>query len=1035
MRLRPSLKNSSTCRRRCLAHVSLRLSLLVEISLLAWFSASAQVPSKSLSHYLREEWGSERGFPGGPINVIAQTPDGYLWMGTQKGLVRFDGREFHLFSQLNSNGNLIGPVLGLITDSEGNLWVRLQGPGLLRYRDGKFEDFTYNFEIPEVAVTQMCRSADGQAVFATIMNGTLAFNQAKLTAIAPPPHLPNFVVMSITPGPHGQYFLGTRDRGLFRIREGRVSAVEDVPRDWQVNALLSDGAEPLWIGTDKGLFSWKGGKIAHVGLNSALRDRQILSMIRDSEGSVWVGTDRGLYRLDPADNFLPNKENFSDGGPVSTIFEDRENNIWAATPRGLERFRNTVFTTFSASDGPPGATNGPVYVDTEGRTWFAPAKGGLYWLKDNKTGHITAAGLDDDIVYSIAGGSDDLWVARQHGGLTHLRNSHGKWDALTYTTKQGLPQDSIFTVRVTRDGAVWAGTVNAGLTKFSGGRFTTFTVEDGLASNTIQGILEATDGTMWFATPRGLNEFSNGRWLSFSTKNGLPSDDVNCLFEDSAGVLWVGTASGLAALRSRRIAILPHTPEPLSEPIYGLREDRDGFLWISTANHVLRVNKTRLFEPEFNENEIRQFDVTDGLRNADGVKRDETVSVGAAGQIWLSLSRGLATANVNRLRIATPPTILHFENVSADGKPLALQHQLTASHPQKVTIDFAGLSLSVPDRVRFKYKLDGFDHDWNGPVSSHQAIYTNLNPGSYLFRVSASNSDGIWNSRELSISFTVEPVFWRTWWFALVCLTVLLSLSWTYHRLHLRQLQRQLSIGFEARVSERLRIARELHDTLLQSFQGLLLRFQAVSNEVPDGKTKQKLDGAIDLAQQAITEGRDAVQGLRSTTVVTNDLAESLRCLGQGLAGDESNGSPRFDVAVEGGAQDLNPILRDEVYRIGGEALRNAFHHSQAKHIEVEIHYGVSQLRVRIRDDGKGIASDVVQDKERPGHWGLHGMRERAKIIGGNLEVWSSVQSGTEVELTIPARSAYAASPLRHSWFSRKSARSSSGSEASRSYE
>lgn len=1029
------MKNSSTYRRRCLAPVSLRLSLLVQMSLVAWLNASAQVPSKSLSHYLREDWGSERGFPGGPINVIAQTPDGYLWMGTQKGLVRFDGREFHLISQSNSNGNLLGSVLGLITDSEGNLWVRLQGPGLLRYRDGKFEDFTYNFEIPEVAVTQMCRSADGQAVFATIMNGTLVFNQAKLEAIAPPPHLPNFVVMSIAPGPYGQYFLGTRDRGLFRIREGRVSAVEGLPRDWQVNAVLSVGADRLWIGTDKGLFSWSGGKLAHVGRNSSLRDRQILSMIQDSEGSVWVGTDRGLYRLDATDNFSPKTENFSDGGPVSSIFEDRENNIWAATSRGLERLRNTVFTTFSVSDGPLGESNGPVYADTDGRTWFAPAKGGLYWLKDNQIGRIAAAGLDDDVVYSIAGGSGDLWVARQRGGLTHLRNSDGRWDAVTYTKKQGLPQDSIFTVRVARDGAVWAGTVNGGLTKISGGQFTTFTVQNGLVSNTIAGILESTDGTMWFATPRGLSEYSNGRWLSFSTKDGLPSDDVNCLFEDSAGVLWVGTANGLAALRAGRFAVPPHTPEPLSEAIYGLREDRDGFLWISTSNHVLRVNKGRLFDPEFNENEIREFDVTSGLRNADGVKRDETVSVGAAGQIWFSLSRGLATANANRLRMASPPTILHFENLSADGKLLALRNHVRVPHPQRVTVNFAGLSLSVPDRVRFKYKLDGFDHDWSGPVSSGQASYTNLNSGSYLFRVSASNSDGTWNSPELSISFTVEPVFWRTWWFGLACLSVLLALSWTYHRLHLRQLQRRLSIGFEARVSERLRIARDLHDTLLQSFHGVLLRFQAVSNDVSEGQTKQKLDSAIDLAQQAITEGRDAVEGLRATTVVTNDLAESLRVLGQGLAADESNSPPRFEVAVEGGARDLHPILRDEVYRIGGEALRNAFHHAQAKHIEVEIHYGASRLRLRIRDDGKGIAPDIVQDNERPGHWGLHGMRERAKLIGGNLEVWSSVESGTEVELTIPARSAYAASPRRHWWFSRKAAGSSSGSEASQSYE
>lgn len=1023
MRLRPSLKNSSTCLNWRFSFVLLPFSVLGVACFFASSTALAQGSSKPLSHYLREDWGSEQGFPGGPINVIGQTSDGYLWLGTQKGLVRFDGREFHLFSQSNSSGSPIGPVLGLVPDSEGSLWVRLQGPGLLRYRDGRFEDFTNSFTIPEVAVTQMCRSADGRAVLATIMNGTVIFDKGKFTAIVPPPRLPDFLVISMTLGPQGQYFLGTRDSGLFRIRDGLLSAVEDIPRDWQVNALFSDAADRLWIGTDKGLFSWNGRQLAHAGLNSSLRDRQILSLSRDDKGSVWVGTDRGIYRLDSGDDFLPKEANFVGGGPVPAIFEDRERNIWTATSRGLERLRNTIFTTFSASDGLLAQSNGPVYADTDGRTWFAPTEGGLYWSKDGTIGRITAEGLDRDVVYSLAGGNGDLWVARQRGGLTHLRNSQGKWDAVTYTKKDGLPQDSVFTVRVTRDGTVWAGTVNAGVTRISRGRFTTFTAENGLVSNTIAGILEATDGTIWFATPRGLSGYSNDHWLSFSSKDGLPSDDLNCLFEDSAGVIWVGTVNGLAALRSGKILIPAHPSELLREPIFGLREDHNGFLWISTSNHVLRVNRARLLDPEFNENEIREFDLADGLRNADGLKRDEAVAVDAAGQIWFSLSRGLAIADANRLRTASPPAILHLERLSADGKPLALPNPAPAPHPQRVTIDFSGLSLSVPDRVLFKYKLDGFDPDWNGPSNTHQAIYTNLNPGPYLFRVIASNSDGIWNSQELSVSFVIEPVFWRTWWFAAVAVFVFILAILGLVRLRMLSLTHQLNVRFDERLSERTRIARELHDTLLQSFQALLLRFQTASNLLPTRpeEAKQKLEKAIDLAAQAVTEGRSAVQGLRSSTTVTNDLALAVSALAKELAGNQtSQNPPVFRVDVEGEPRDLHPILRDEVYRIAGEGLRNAFRHAQANRIEVEIHYDASELRLRIRDNGKGIDPQVLEHDGRAGHWGLHGMRERAKIIGGNLEVWSMVQSGTEVELTIPGRTAYATATHRRSWFSTK---------------
>lgn len=1008
------MRNLPTYHNKCCALFSLSLSVLVVV-FSASFSANAQVPPKSLSHYLRDEWGNERGFSSGAINVIAQTSDGYLWLGTQKGLVQFDGRDFHLFSQSDSGGRAFGPVLGLLSDSNGNLWVRLAGPRLLRYRDGKFEDLTNSFSIPEVAVTQMCRSADGRAVFATIMNGTLVYDHGNFTAVAPPPPPSDFIVIAMAPDPKGQYFLGTRDRGLFRIRDGQVSAVEDTPQEWKINALLSAEPDQLWIGTDKGLFSWSARKLTHVGLNSPLRDRQILSLSRDAQRSVWVGTDRGMYRLDPADNFVLKEENFADGGPVSAIFEDRESNIWAATSQGLRRFRNTVFTTFPASDGPLAESSGPVYVDADGRTWSAPAKGGLYWFRDGKIGRITAAGLDRDVVYSLAGGNGDLWVARQLGGLTHLRNSQGEWEATTYTKKDGLPQDSIFTVRVARDGTVWAGSLNAGLAQISHGRFTTFTTQNGLPSNSIASILEATDGTMFFATPRGLSSYSNGRWLSFSSRNGLPSDDLNCLFQDSAGVLWIGTANGLAALRSGKIIVPAHAPGILREPIFGLREDHDGFLWISTSNHVLRVNRTRLLDPAFNDSDLRTFDLADGLRNADGMKRDEAVALDAAGQIWFSLSGGLALADAYRLRTASPPTILRVDKLSADGTPLPLQNSLRAPHPQRVTIDYSGVSLAVPDRVTFKYKLDGFDRDWNGPLSTHQAVYTNLSPGSYSFRLMASNSDGIWNGQQLTLSFVVEPVFWRTWWFAaLAVLTAILAILLIV-RLRLLSLTRQLNLLFEERLSERTRIARELHDTLLQSFQGLVLRFQTASNLLParPEEAKQKLDSAIELAAQAVTEGRNAVQGLRSSKGDITDLAVAVTTLGKELATNQANQNPAlFGVAVEGQARDLHPILRDEVYRIAGEAMRNAFRHAQAKRIEVEIHYDASHLRLRIRDNGKGMESDVAEGDGRAGHFGLPGMRERAQEIGGKLEVWSSAQSGTEVELTVPASAAYAAAKL-----------------------
>jgi signal transduction histidine kinase len=344
--------------------------------------------------------------------------------------------------------------------------------------------------------------------------------------------------------------------------------------------------------------------------------------------------------------------------------------------------------------------------------------------------------------------------------------------------------------------------------------------------------------------------------------------------------------------------------------------------------------------------------------------------------------------------------------------------------PRRIIFTFTGLSLATPERVRFRYFLENFDRTWSEPVATREAAYTNLGAGSYRFRVLASNGDGLWNGSDTSLQFEIEPLFWQTTWFRIACVALILFLIWFVHRYRLYLLTHQFNVRLEERVNERTRIARDLHDTLLQSFHGLLLRFQTASELFPNrpAEAKQTLDSAIDQAAQAITEGRDAVQGLRASTVVTNDIALAINTLGEELATGEANPNAAvFDVGVEGTPRALHPILRDEIYRIVGEALRNAFRHAEAGRIEVEIRYDERQFRLRVRDDGKGIDSELLNDNERPGHYGLKGMRERAKLLGGKLTVWSEVNTGTEVELSIPAANAYAsADRRRRSWFAEK---------------
>jgi signal transduction histidine kinase len=341
-----------------------------------------------------------------------------------------------------------------------------------------------------------------------------------------------------------------------------------------------------------------------------------------------------------------------------------------------------------------------------------------------------------------------------------------------------------------------------------------------------------------------------------------------------------------------------------------------------------------------------------------------------------------------------------------------------------LTVDYTALSLAVPEKVHFRFKLEGQDTDWREVVNDRQVQYSNLAPKNYRFRVTACNNSGVWNEEGTFLDFSIAPAYYQTNWFRALCVAAFLALLWAVYQLRLRQVAQEYNLRLDERVSERTRIAREIHDTLLQSFQGLLMRFQAVSNELEEGEPKQELDEAIDRAAQAITEGRDAVQGLRSSVVESNDLAAAIETLGKELDAAESQ-PPEFTLQVEGAARDLHPILRDEVYRVAGEALRNAFRHADAHQIEVEIRYDERQFRLRVRDDGKGIDPRLLAEEGRERHFGLRGMGERAKRAGGKLTVWSSdrradgkLDSGTEVELRIPAAHAYAGyRPSRRRWW------------------
>ena len=492
------------------------------------------------------------------------------------------------------------------------------------------------------------------------------------------------------------------------------------------------------------------------------------------------------------------------------------------------------------------------------------------------------------------------------------------------------------------------------------------------------------DGSLWVATEgSGLGWIKDGHVAMLTARNGLPCDTIHWTMEDDDHAMWLYTACGLVRIASTELAA-----------------------WIADPKHRI---------------ETSVWDAADGvrLRSTSPSGYSPRVTKSSDGKLWFVTGSGLNVVDPRHLAVNKLAPAVHIEQVTAGHK--VRWQNLSGVTATKLSlpaltgdleIDYTALSFVAPEKIRFKYRLEGMDPEWQDAGNRRQAFYTNLPPGGYRFRVIACNDSGVWNEAGDTLEFSVAPAYYQTAWFGALCVASLLLLLWGLYRYRLHQVARQFNLRMEERVHERTRIARELHDTLLQSFQGLMLGFQIVENKMPPGEAKDMLEKALERADQAIAEGRDAVHDLRSSTTVTNDLADAVKALGDQMASDDG---ASFYLVVEGAPRHLHPILRDEIYRIAREAVRNAFHHAQASRIEVEISYGDKLFGLRIRDDGRGMPPEIV-DEGRAGHYGLPGMRERAREIGGQLHVWSGKGTGTEILLSIPGSVAYGTSPARKGW-------------------
>jgi ligand-binding sensor domain-containing protein/signal transduction histidine kinase len=990
------------------------------------------------------------------VDQIVQDNQGFMWFGTRYGLYRYDGYTLKVFVREPGNPNSLDGVSikALFKDRDGALWVGCD------QSLNKFDPTTESFvRYPIPLTTHITQDTAGLLWLATsgglyrldpssggiqhyshdpndpssLSSNDISYcgrDRSGTLWVASPAGLDEFDRRSgkvtrhiILPGVANGFSFHEDRFGAFWILHASPNALAVFDRNtntltnyefpkrgpalMKASEMLEDRNGALWIATHGlGLLKLdreQGKFVRYMNIPAdpeSLPQNKIDALLADRDGNIWVAPGRLppalLVTKPPQFNKLPKVPGSTIEPFVGALFEDREGILWIGTPEALIRRDKTGrITEYRTGGREAGADVISICEDRSGSLWVGTYGHGLHRF-DRRTGKFKTYRHDPADPYSLSNDvvmrllvdhNGTLW-AGTFGGLN-------RFDAVTehFTTYKLEPQSSVLCLELVedREGKIWIGTESSGLRHFdpATGQFAVYkhdgNVPGTLSDHRVNSVHFDRSGTMWVGTQNGLDKFNpqTGSFSAFTQRDGLPGNAVGCILEDNNSNLWMSTNNGVAQFDSKSKTFRNFsTAEGLPGPN------------LTGWGACLQSPSGEMFFGGFN--------------GGTSFFPDTVMDSSYAPPIVLT-----------DFRLFGNPVLVGGQ--SPLRRSISFTKDLILSHQQNVfSVTLSALSYASPATNRYKYKLSNLERDWNEVGSDRrQAIYTTLPPGTYTFRAQGATRGGPWSEPGVALRIEILPPWWRTRPFQVAVSSLLLLIAWAGYRQRLHQVARQ----FEARLAERTRIARDLHDTLLQSFHGLMLHFQTGIDLLPGrpAEARKTLEIAIDRADQALAEGRDAVQGLRGSTVETNDLVSAVRVLGEELRAEGTNqNSALFEMKVEGTPRNLHPIIRDEVYRIAGEALRNAFWHARAQRIEVEILYGERWLQLRVRDDGKGIDPKLLSGDGLAGHYGLHGMRERAKLVGGKLAVWSKLDSGTEVELSIPASTAYANRARHRSWLFEK---------------
>jgi ligand-binding sensor domain-containing protein/serine phosphatase RsbU (regulator of sigma subunit) len=757
-------------------------------------------PNRLITQYIIDSWQTKDGLPQNSANCIIQDKNGYVWFGTEEGLVRFDGIKFTVFNQDNTPAIKNNYIYTMCLDKSGRLWLGTHGGGLTLYDNGKFSTFDISDGLSNTNITALSVVSDNSLWIGTKGGGLNHYKDGKFTTLTVKDGLANNIIQSIFQDlDDGSLWIGTTE-GLNHYQDGKFvdfTTANSLSNN-NILSIYKDREKNLWIGTTAGLNKFSNGKFSVITSKNGLSQDRISSIFQDKDGNLWIGTQgAGVNRLqgDKIDKF--DSKDILGSSAIISFYEDAEQNLWIGTQAaGLYKLKDGKFKVFSTKEGLSEDIVFPVYEDSFGNMWIGTQATGLNLYKNGKlTIFTTKDGLVDNTILSLCQSKDgSMWIGTSKG-LNHYQD--GKFTS--FTTKDGLSNNTIADLYEDLSGNLWIGTSGGGLNSYKNGKFTVFTTKDGLSGEIIQGILQDKQGNLWIGTQgKGINRYKDGKFTSFGSKDGLASEIILSFYEDKVGDLWICTlAGGIARLHNGKISSFT-TKEGLPvNTIYHLLEDKDGQFWGTTNKGIIKFSKqevNQLLDGQIKKINVATYGLSDGMRHIEcnGGFLHPGAWQTPDGRILFSTVVGVVIADPKNIKYNTRPVPIVIENLVVDDKTFEAKESLEFTPGKKRwEFHYTGLSFTAPEKLQFRYQLEGFNNEWVDVGTSRVVSLANLSPGHYSFKLQAKNEDGLWTETPVKLDFYLEPYFYQTIWFYFLCGLIAIGSGVAIYKLRVNQLEKR----------------------------------------------------------------------------------------------------------------------------------------------------------------------------------------------------------------------------------------------------